>query len=70
VQQLFAPIDVYADEAVFQEELGKLEKRVELALALRFRLIANVLAPYGIRLGLEFVGPHHLRNKAYPLCTR
>ena len=86
------PIDVYADEAVFQEELGKLEKRVELALALgakscctwlwpsideppvpyaarlakRFRLIANVLAPYGIRLGLEFVGPRHLRNKAYP----
>ncbi|SEN31102.1 sugar phosphate isomerase/epimerase family protein [Lihuaxuella thermophila] len=35
-------------------------------LARRFRLIADVLAAYGIRLGLEFVGPHHLRNKTYP----
>jgi sugar phosphate isomerase/epimerase len=35
-------------------------------LAKRFRAIATVLSAYGIRLGLEFVGPHHLRNKTYP----
>jgi len=35
-------------------------------LARRFRESANVLAAYGIRLGLEFVGPHHLREKKYP----
>lgn len=35
-------------------------------LATRFRACADILAAYGIRLGLEFVGPHHLRNKKYP----
>ncbi|OYD08452.1 sugar phosphate isomerase/epimerase family protein [Paludifilum halophilum] len=35
-------------------------------IAHRLRLCAEVLAAYGIRLGLEFVGPHHLRHKAYP----
>lgn len=28
----------------------------------RLRTCAQILAPYGIRLGLEFVGPHHLRT--------
>ncbi|SFS52197.1 Sugar phosphate isomerase/epimerase [Paenibacillus sp. 453mf] len=28
----------------------------------RLRLCAEVLGAYGIRLGLEFVGPHHLRT--------
>ncbi|MFD1676984.1 sugar phosphate isomerase/epimerase family protein [Alicyclobacillus fodiniaquatilis] len=35
-------------------------------LASRLRRCANILAAYGVRLGLEFVGPHHLRNKKYP----
>jgi sugar phosphate isomerase/epimerase len=35
-------------------------------LARRLRDCANVLSIYGIRLGIEFVGPHHLRDKAYP----
>lgn len=35
-------------------------------LARRFRECADVLSTYGIRLGLEFVGPHHLRHKKYP----
>lgn len=35
-------------------------------LARRFRESANVLSQYGIGLGLEFVGPHHLRHKRYP----
>lgn len=35
-------------------------------LARRLRECANVLSTYGVRLGLEFVGPHHLRNKKYP----
>ncbi|GAA4853974.1 sugar phosphate isomerase/epimerase [Paenibacillus vulneris] len=29
----------------------------------RLRVCAQMLAPYGIRLGLEFVGPHHLRTR-------
>ncbi|MCL6458867.1 MAG: sugar phosphate isomerase/epimerase [Gorillibacterium sp.] len=29
----------------------------------RLRTCAQILAPYGIRLGLEFVGPHHLRTQ-------
>ncbi|MFC0211511.1 sugar phosphate isomerase/epimerase family protein [Paenibacillus chartarius] len=29
----------------------------------RLRTCAQVLGAYGIRLGLEFVGPHHLRTK-------
>lgn len=29
----------------------------------RLRLCAQMLGVYGIRLGLEFVGPHHLRTK-------
>lgn len=29
----------------------------------RLRLCAQILGTYGIRLGLEFVGPHHLRTK-------
>ncbi|WP_010274126.1 sugar phosphate isomerase/epimerase family protein [Paenibacillus senegalensis] len=29
----------------------------------RLRIIAQILAPYGIKLALEFVGPHHLRTK-------
>jgi len=34
-----------------------------MALATRrLRLCAQMLAAYGIRLGLEFVGPHHLRT--------
>ncbi len=28
----------------------------------RLRLCAQVLGAYGVRLGLEYVGPHHLRN--------
>jgi sugar phosphate isomerase/epimerase len=28
----------------------------------RLRLCAQILSAYGIRLGLEFVGPHHLRT--------
>lgn len=35
-------------------------------LARRFRQCAVALMPFGVRLGLEYVGPHHLRNKAYP----
>lgn len=35
-------------------------------LARRLRQCAVAMMPYGIRFGLEFVGPHHLRNKAYP----
>lgn len=35
-----------------------------MALATRrLRTCAQMLAPYGIRLGLEFVGPHHLRTR-------
>ncbi|OXM82755.1 sugar phosphate isomerase/epimerase family protein [Paenibacillus rigui] len=35
-----------------------------MALATRrLRTCAQILAPYGIRLGLEFVGPHHLRTR-------
>ncbi|WP_282941321.1 sugar phosphate isomerase/epimerase family protein [Paenibacillus sp. RC67] len=34
-----------------------------MALATRrLRTCAQILAPFGIRLGLEFVGPHHLRT--------
>lgn len=29
----------------------------------RLRLVAQILDAYGIRLALEFVGPHHLRTK-------
>lgn len=29
----------------------------------RLRICARILAPYGIRLALEFVGPHHLRTR-------
>lgn len=29
----------------------------------RLRICAEVLGSYGIRLGLEYVGPHHLRNR-------
>lgn len=29
----------------------------------RLRLCAEILGAYGIRLGLEFVGPHHLRTQ-------
>lgn len=29
----------------------------------RLRLCASILGAYGIRLGLEFVGPHHLRTQ-------
>ncbi|GAA3401197.1 sugar phosphate isomerase/epimerase family protein [Paenibacillus hodogayensis] len=29
----------------------------------RLRLCAQILGAYGIRLGLEFVGPHHLRTR-------
>ncbi|TBL71540.1 sugar phosphate isomerase/epimerase family protein [Paenibacillus thalictri] len=35
-----------------------------MALATRrLRVCADILEAYGIRLGLEFVGPHHLRSK-------
>jgi sugar phosphate isomerase/epimerase len=35
-----------------------------MALATRrLRICAQILAPYGIRFGLEFVGPHHLRTR-------
>lgn len=35
-----------------------------MALATRrLRTCAQILAPYGIRLALEFVGPHHLRTR-------
>lgn len=30
---------------------------------LRLRCCANILDAYGMRLGLEFVGPHHLRTR-------
>ena len=30
-------------------------------VAARFSQVADIFAPYGIRLGLEWVGPHHLR---------
>ena len=34
-----------------------------MALATRrLRTCAQILGAYGIRLGLEFVGPHHLRT--------
>ncbi|WP_054956026.1 sugar phosphate isomerase/epimerase family protein [Paenibacillus dakarensis] len=29
----------------------------------RLRICADILGAYGIRLGLEFVGPHHLRTR-------
>ncbi|MCR8634053.1 sugar phosphate isomerase/epimerase family protein [Paenibacillus radicis (ex Xue et al. 2023)] len=29
----------------------------------RLRTCAQILAPYGIQFGLEFVGPHHLRTR-------
>ena len=29
----------------------------------RLRACANILGAYGIRLALEFVGPHHLRTQ-------
>lgn len=29
----------------------------------RLRICADILGSYGIRLGLEYVGPHHLRNR-------
>ncbi|MEK8129313.1 sugar phosphate isomerase/epimerase family protein [Paenibacillus filicis] len=29
----------------------------------RLRVVAQLLGAYGIRLGLEFVGPHHLRTR-------
>mgnify|MGYP001347588270 CR=1 FL=1 len=33
----------------------------------RLRLCADILGAYGIRLGLEYVGPHHLRTRwAHP----
>ncbi|GMA59777.1 sugar phosphate isomerase/epimerase [Alicyclobacillus fastidiosus] len=35
-------------------------------LARRLRACADALSAFGIRLGLEFVGPHHLRGKRYP----
>ena len=40
--------------------------RYALQMAIRARACADVLAGRGIRLGLEFVGPHHLRGKRYP----
>ena len=40
--------------------------RYALQLAIRARACADVLARHEIRLGLEFVGPHHLRRKKYP----
>lgn len=86
------PVDVYAEESVFNRQLAALPDVAERAfrlgatrcctwlwpsiderpvpyasrLARRFRQCAIALMPYGIRLGLEFVGPHHLRNKTYP----
>ncbi|MFC5529623.1 sugar phosphate isomerase/epimerase family protein [Cohnella yongneupensis] len=33
-----------------------------IAATRRLRLCANILGAYGINLGLEFVGPHHLRT--------
>lgn len=30
-------------------------------VAARFAQVADIFAPYGVRLGLEWVGPHHLR---------
>ncbi|KRW92817.1 xylose isomerase [Alicyclobacillus tengchongensis] len=35
-------------------------------LARRLRQCAVALMPHGVRMGLEYVGPHHLRNRAYP----
>lgn len=32
----------------------------------RARVCAEILENYGLRLGLEFVGPHHLRGGRYP----
>lgn len=38
-----------------------------LRIIARCRQVADLLSPYHIQFGLEFVGPHHLRNKRYPL---
>ena len=35
-------------------------------LARRIRQVAVELMPLGMRVGLEYVGPHHLRNRRYP----
>jgi len=35
-------------------------------LARRIRQVAVELLPLGMRLGLEYVGPHHLRHRRYP----
>lgn len=43
---------------------------VALRIVLRARAVADLLAPHGMRLGLEFVGPHHLRHKSYPFLHR
>ncbi|PUA39575.1 xylose isomerase [Paenibacillus elgii] len=37
--------------------------RFMAAATRRLRLCADILEAYGIRLGLEFVGPHHLRTR-------
>lgn len=37
-----------------------------LRVAQRTRRICDLLVSYPIRLGLEFVGPHHLRHQRYP----
>ena len=36
-----------------------------LRLVVRARACADILQKYGIRFGLEFVGPHHLRQNKY-----
>jgi len=35
-------------------------------LARRIRQVAVELLPLGMRVGLEYVGPHHLRHRRYP----
>ena len=40
---------------------------VALQIVRRARQVADLLAQSEVQLGLEFVGPHHLRNKKYPL---
>ncbi|SIT07907.1 sugar phosphate isomerase/epimerase family protein [Alicyclobacillus vulcanalis] len=35
-------------------------------LARRIRQVAVELMPLGMRVGLEYVGPHHLRGRTYP----
>lgn len=90
------PLDLFAPDARFQEQLARIPDLAATAAALgavrtmtwlwpsideppvpvairvvlRTRAVADLLQAHGIRLGLEFVGPHHLRHKPYPFLHR